>query len=193
MSDYVATVLMSRVLPEIQRQAPGVTFQIFAPATDALDRGDADLAILPQQFLAGGHPSEPLFEDEFVCIACPSNRGVKRALSMRDYLRLPHVAIRFGEQQQVPSIEEQFSPDRHIEVITAGFTLVPQLILGTNRIATVPRRLADLYAGKMPLKLAKPPREIPPLVETMQWHTLRRSDPALSWLRSVLKTFAQHV
>ena len=68
--------------------------------------------------------------------------------------------------------------------------VVPQLILGTDRIATIPRRFAELHARQVPLKIFKLPRTIPHIVETMQWHTFRNSDPALQWMRRILKSFA---
>lgn len=194
MSDYVATVLMSKAIAEIQRQAPGITIQILvlASRTDMLERGDADLMIMPRQYLSENHPSEPLFEDSFVCIASMSNPALRRkSISMRDYLRLGHVVVRFGEQQEVPAFEEKFmehfSEQRRIEVVTTGFTLVPQLVAGTTRIATIHQRLAEYYAPPLRLKILKPPVEIPPVVESMQWHTTRDSDPGLQWLRKLLK------
>src|SRR6187399_1576461 len=108
MSDYVAIVIMARALPEIQRQAPGITLQILPLRMGALEHGDVDLVILPEQILAKEHPSELLFEDEFVCIACAKNKLIKRSLSVPDYLRLSHVVVRFGEQQEVPSLEETY-------------------------------------------------------------------------------------
>jgi DNA-binding transcriptional LysR family regulator len=194
MSDYVAIVIMARALPEIQRQAPGITLQILPLRTGALEHGDVDLVILPEQILARDHPSELLFEDEFVCIACAKNKLIKRSLSVRDYLRLSHVVVRFGEQQEVPSLEETYmgrlAQERRIEVVATGFTLLPQLILGTTRIATVQRRLAEFYASQMPLKIVKPPKQLPKLQEVMQWHAFRNSDPGLLWLRKTLKSFA---
>jgi DNA-binding transcriptional LysR family regulator len=194
MSDYVAIVIMARALPEIQRQAPGITLQILPLRTGALEHGDVDLVILPEQILARDHPSELLFEDEFVCIACAKNKLIKRSLSVRDYLRLSHVVVRFGEQQEVPSLEETYmgrlAQERRIEVVATGFTLLPQLILGTTRIATVQRRLAEFYASQMPLKIVKPPKQLPKLQEVMQWHAFRNSDPGLVWLRKTLKSFA---
>ena len=143
MSDYVATTLMSRALPEIQRQAPRIKVQVLVPGTrtDWIERGEADLMIMPQQYLSPNHPSEPLFEDDFVCIAWAGNTGLREhSISLRDYLRLGHVVVRFGEQQEVPAFEEKFmehfSQARRIEVVTTGFTLVPPLIIGTTRIAT---------------------------------------------------------
>ena len=194
MSDYVAIVIMARALPEIQRQAPGITLQILPLRTGALEHGDVDLVILPEQILAKDHPSELLFEDEFVCIACAKNKLIKRSLSVPDYLRLSHVVVRFGEQQEVPSLEETYmgrlAQERRIEVVATGFTLLPQLILGTTRIATIQRRLAEFYASQMPLKIVKLPKQLPKLQEVMQWHAFRNSDPGLLWLRKTLKGFA---
>jgi LysR family nod box-dependent transcriptional activator len=194
MSDYVAIVIMARALPEIQRQAPGIILQILPLRTGALEHGDVDLVILPEQILAKDHPSELLFEDEFVCIACAKNKLIKRSLSVSDYLSLSHVVVRFGEQQEVPSLEETYmgrlAQERRIEVVATGFTLLPQLILGTTRIATVQRRLAEFYASQMPLKIVKPPKQLPKLQEVMQWHAFRNSDPGLLWLRKTLKSFA---
>jgi len=194
MSDYIAIVLMSRALPEIQRQAPGISLHILPLRTGALEHGDADLVILPKQILSKDFPSEVLFEDEFVCIACPSNKLVGRSLTVRDYLRLSHVVVRFGDQQDVPSLDETYigplSQRRRIEIVTSGFALLPQFILGTTRIATIQRRLAEFYARQVPIKIVKLPRQIPRLEEAMQWHTYRNADPGLLWLRQTLKTFA---
>ena len=194
MSDYVATVLMSKALPQIQRQAPGVTIQVLvlATRTDMLERGEADLMIMPKQYLSEHHPCEPLFRDTFVCIASMDNKALRRhSISMRDYLRLGHVVVRFGEQQQVPAFEEKFmehfSEERRIEIVTTGFTLAPSLVSGTSRIATVHRRLAEYYGPQLRLKIMKPPVEIPPVVESMQWHATRDADPGLRWLRNLLK------
>ncbi len=194
MSDYVATVLMSRALPEIERQAPGIAIEVLVPSnrSDRLERGEVDLMIMPRQYLSEAHPSEPLFEDEFVCIAWAGNPELRgRSLSMRNYLRLGHVVVRFGEQQEVPAFEEKFmehfGSTRSIEVVTTGFSLVPQMVVGTRRIATIHRRLAQFYAQHAPLKILKPPVEIPPVVESMQWHSIRDSDPGLLWLRRLLR------
>lgn len=194
MSDYVATTLMSHALPEIERQAPRIKVQVLVPGTrtDWVERGEADLMVMPRQYLSANHPSEPLFEDDFVCIAWTGNTAIgKRSISLRDYLRLGHVVVRFGEQQEVPAFEEKFmehfSEARRIEVVTTGFTLVPPLVIGTMRIATLHRRLAEFSAKHLPLRILKPPVDIPSMVESVQWHTVRDADPGLRWMRGLLK------
>jgi LysR family nod box-dependent transcriptional activator len=193
MSDYVATILMSRAIPMLEQQAPSVTIQIITGTRyDALDRGEADLVILPEQYLASGHPTEDLFSDQFACIVCVGNTEVRKGLSLRTYTRLGHVAVNFGEHYDQPGFEHKFLEGagitRRIAVTAPTFALIPQLVMGTNRIATIHRRLANYYAQHLPLRVLKPPIEFPPLKEAMQWHAYREADPGLRWLRGVFKT-----
>lgn len=74
---------------------------------------------------------------------------------------------------------------------TTNFNTLPQLVIGTTRIATVHNRLAQIYAHYIPLRLLPLPMDFPPLVEVMQWHAINNSDPAHVWMRRVLLEQAQ--
>jgi LysR family transcriptional regulator, nod-box dependent transcriptional activator len=194
MSDYVQTVVMTEALPRLQSLAPGISLELLwniDGISEPLERGEIDLAVTPTRYLSPGHPSEPLFKDEFTCLVWSGNSRIKRDLSLETYLSLGHVVVRFGRLQQLPSFDEwfveRFGHQRRIEVITTAFNLVPQLLIGTSRIATLHRRLAIFYQRYVPLKLIAPPIAIPLLEESMQWHQSRDRDPGTMWLRSVLK------
>ena len=194
MSDYVETVLMTEALPRIEKLAPRVTMELISNVeggTEALDRGEIDLAITPANYLSQAHPSERLFEDEFTCLVWSGNAQVGHEISLETYLSLGHVVVRFGRHQQIPTFDEwfveRFGRERKIEVVTTAFNLVPQLLIGTSRIATLHRRLAMFYERYLPLKLVASPVEIPRLEEHMQWHKSRDRDPGTVWLRSMLK------
>src|SRR5579871_1886035 len=180
MSDYVQTVVMTEALPRLQRLAPGLTLDLLwnpEGISEPLERGETDLAVTPTRYLSPSHPSEPLFEDEFTCLVWSGNSRVKRDLSLETYLSLGHIVVRFGRLQQLPTFDEwfveQFGHQRRIELVTTAFNLVPQLLIGTSRIATLHRRLAVFYQRYLPLKLVAPPLEIPRLEESMQWHKSR--------------------
>jgi LysR family transcriptional regulator, nod-box dependent transcriptional activator len=198
MSDYVETVVMTEALPLIEKIAPNVTLELIPIVEDseALERGEIDLAITPARLLAPGHPSERLFEDEFTCLVWSGNTQVGSSIPLKTYLKLGHVVVRFGRFQQLTTFDEwfveQFGRERRIEVITTAFNLVPQLLIGTSRIATLHLRLAMFYQRYLPLKMVAPPVEIPRLEEHMQWHKSRDHDPGTVWLRSILRsTFSQ--
>jgi hypothetical protein len=88
---------------------------------------------------------------------------------------------------------ERLGHERRVEVVTTAFNLVPQLLVGTHRIATLHRRLAMFYKRYLPLKLIKPPFEIGIFQESMQWHKSRDRDPGTLWLRSLLRSAVPQV
>jgi len=195
MSDYVETVLMTAALPRIEQFAPGIRLEFISNVEggmNALDRGEIDLSIVPSIRVGAEHPSELLFEDEFTCMVWSGNTRVKSAISLDEYLAMGHIVVRFGKHQELTTFDEwfmeRFGHERRVEIVTTAFNLVPQLLVGTQRIATLHRRLATLYKRYLPLKLVKPPFEIATFQESMQWHKSRDRDPGTLWLRSLLRS-----
>jgi LysR family nod box-dependent transcriptional activator len=191
-SDYLTTVLLIDVVQRLQREAPGITLHIANMADDVpdqLDRGEVDFVIYPTVSVNPGHPSQTLFEDRFSCVIWSDNPLVGDTLALEQYLKLGHVAATFGDSRSM-SIEalyiSKLGLSRSIEVTTTNFNTLPQLVIGTTRIATVHTRLARIYARYLPLRLFPVPFDMPPLVEVMQWHAINNSDPAHAWLRGVL-------
>ena len=72
---------------------------------DAIERGDVDMLVMPEQFLAKGHPTEPLFEDDYVCIVSADHPEVGDRLTTERYLALGHVIVQFNRGRS-PSIDE---------------------------------------------------------------------------------------
>ena len=192
-SDYAITVFMADALRIVQRLAPHIAFELVPTserAVEALEAGTLDFLIAPEVFVSKGHPKVPLFEDTHTVIAWTRNRNVGRRISLEQYLSLGHVAIHVGEGA-APNFDELFlrrlKYRRRAEVVTHSFDVVPHLVVGTNRIATVATRLARKYAKFLPLKLSPLPVDVPPMTEVLQWHKYHDKDPAYIWLRGVLR------
>jgi LysR family nod box-dependent transcriptional activator len=193
MSDYVSTVLMTDVLRTAEQLAPRVEFEIVSNdvsnPSEVLERADVDLLIMPPAFLSRAHPNELLFSDDYACVVWSENSRVGERISPEQYLELGHVALQFG--RRMPAIEDFFLTrqglNRRVEVIAMNFNAVPLSIVGTHRIATVQRRLAEFYVRYLPLRALDPPLEIPRVLESMQWHTAFDRDPASVWLRTIIR------
>jgi LysR family nod box-dependent transcriptional activator len=200
MSDYVSTVLMPAVLSHVENMAPGVGFEILANdlshPLEILERADVDFVIMPPAYLHKEHPSQRLFDDDYACVVWSNNSLVGNQISPEEYLKLGHVSLQFG-RLQTPVVDEfvhrQIGDARRIEVIAMNFNSVIQYIVGTHRIAIIQRRLAEFYAKYHPVRLIPPPFEIPPITETLQWHTCFEHDPGSKWLRDTLKEVATNV
>ncbi|WP_298269580.1 LysR family transcriptional regulator [uncultured Bradyrhizobium sp.] len=198
-SDYASIVLMHPVMKRVYRSAPGISLELIPfndRVDDQLQRGDVDFVIMPDSYAVDDHPRQHLFDDEFCCIVWSGNRKIGRSLSLGRYLGLGHVTAQFGPIRR-PSFEEsalvKLGHKRRIEVIAPNFTTMATMVIGTERIATVHKRLAVVFARSFPLKLLRLPVRIPAFREILQWPVSFDSDPALMWMRETISGVAAEI
>jgi DNA-binding transcriptional LysR family regulator len=199
-SDFLIEVLLADVVRQLATTAPGIQLEILPSgesARAAFLRGEVDLIIAPDRNLLEDHPSSLLFEDTFSCVVWAGNTSVSDPLTIEQYLAMSHVVVRFGPTQ--PTLLEQWfideadkghSMERHIDIIAPTFGVVPHLVVGTQRVATMHSRHARLYQQLMPLRVIEPPPGLPTIREMVQWHRHLDSDPAIRWLLALLTSFA---
>ncbi|WP_085025991.1 LysR family transcriptional regulator [Ensifer aridi] len=192
-SDYVTLVFFERIVERARRDAPAVSFE-FRPPTDdnedLLRRGEVDLLILPEMFMSNAHPRTKLFDDVHVCVGCRSNKRLLQPLTFERYLSMGHVAVQFGNTLRL-GIEERYLLEhgrkRRIDVVVNGYSMIPPMLSDTERIGTIPLRLAQHLAKTIPLQMVELP--LPhhlPFTEAVQWPALHNSDPASLWMRQML-------
>ncbi|MGL6162212.1 LysR family transcriptional regulator [Microbulbifer sp.] len=195
-ADFAITVLLSGVFRTVQREAPNLTFEVlsyFHQTENLLERGEADFLIVPERFTVEGHPSELLFVEDHVCVVWRDNTLVGEQITFEQYIEMGHVTVGFGSSQKL-SIEDwfikQYDVTRRIEVITSDFNTLPQLVVGTQRIATMHQRLARYYAQYLPIRLLPTPVKLPAMREHLQWHRALENDPLHRWVREKIQTAA---
>lgn len=191
-SDYSYQVLLTSVIRQLTSVAPGV--RITATLTnerniDLLNQGKVDFIVLPMSRVTADHPTAPLFSEGFSCIAWSGNSVVGNSITREKYLELEHVSTCLGPSS--PPTVEQESLDaqgisRKIVVYAPNFSSVPDTIIGTNYIATVHSRIAQLYARRMPIRVFPTPVEIAEFTEVLQWHKSNSADPGIIWMKDFL-------
>ena len=199
-SDYLTYVLVPRVIGEIAQRAPGFELDIFHPPKDVeqiFELGDIDLLIMPQQYTSRiAHPQQHLLSDDHVCMVCNRHPLAGQAMTKDDYFDYAHVNIRLGKEG-TPSFEEWFFPragrQRKIACTVDFFCLLPQVLQGTDRIATVHKMLAQDLAKHYPVALIDFPFQIARLNESMVWPSFRDQDPSHKFLRDILITCARRI
>ena len=190
LSDYTATTFMAAVVKRLSDVAPKMRLEFFAPTNnpwEKLEQGDVDFLIMPEKVLSTEHPSYKLFDEDFVCIGCRDNPALNKPLTLKDFLDLGHVSVRFGSdrarsQDQI-IFQQQKGIEPRIEIITSTFSAIPQYLTGTRRIATVYRQLAETWVNFLPLKIVPVPVDMPMISWGLQWHKYRDVDPGVQWLR----------
>ena len=151
-SDYLLTVIFTKLVPALTRTAPSVRLDLQPPVADMpalLDKGEFDLILTPEEFCQAEHPIELLFEERHVIAGWRKNPLMKRALSLDAFLKAPHISVSFGSARRISFAESHLRKlglERRIEVFSSSFTHVPELLAGTNRIAILQERLVRALA-----------------------------------------------
>jgi LysR family transcriptional regulator, nod-box dependent transcriptional activator len=194
-SDYTLATLIPDVLALCADAAPGVRFnfmhQVESPER-LLERGDVDLLIIPAQFRSRRHPFEVLFEEDFCGVVWKAGKLAQRKLTRADFVEAAHVAVQppGGSPPLESILFKEYDFVRRTDVVTYSFMSLPALVVGTDRIATVHRRLAQAAERKFPVKLLELPYRLPKMQQAAQWHKYRAQDAGLIWLRGILRKAA---
>lgn len=191
-SDYIYASVVSRVQRALHRLAPGISLDLVPNRGEEifalLERGELDLIIAPEEYCEPANSRATLLTDDWIGLAWVGNPVVGDSITVEQYQQVDHVALRQAEP--VIALDQQALQarglERRVRVSAPMFTLIPELLIGTDRIATVPSRLPQVRLYAAQLKTVRLLFELPPLVETMQWHPSRDRDRALAWLRELL-------
>lgn len=195
-SDYVTQVLLADVLCDLETSAPNMRVDIL-PLHDAphevIERQQADLLVSLDYALSPDHPSCLLFEDDHVMIGWDENPFMHSEITRQSYFDVGHAVARFG-RMRVPAFEDSFMSRmklaRRVEVVAPTFLVLPKLVVGTRRVATVMRRLAEQMARSEAIVLRELPFVMPPIREMLQWHVASGNDLALNWLVERIRLMA---
>lgn len=197
-SDYTTQVLLAGAFAQLEQDAPNMRFEVQPMSTnpiEAVERGYVELLITIDFAVSADHPSHFLFEDDYVVVGDASNPALKGEMTREMYFELGHVTARFG-RAQMPAFEEWFTrrqkQQRRIDVVAPSFLSLPGLVLGTSRIVTMHRRLAEQVVRNFPLVMRELPFAMPPIREVVQWHITNNNDRALRWVIERLEAVAQN-
>lgn len=192
-SDYVTDVLLADVIADLEADAPHMRFEITpmdSRPIETLERRLIDMMISIDQAISDEHPSEVLFEDDYVVVGCKDNPAMRLPMTQDKYFELGHVTARFGKSR-IPAFEDWYvrtqSLERRVEVVGPTFLSLPGLVVGTSRIATMHRRLAARVSRGLPVVIQPVPFQIPSVSEAAQWHVSNNSDQGLRWFIDRLK------
>jgi DNA-binding transcriptional LysR family regulator len=191
-SDYTQFVLGHRLMSAAaaERCTAGFDFlpQVAEPQRD-LERGDADLLILPSSLMSALHPQEPLYDETFVCAVWADSALARGTLTLERYMAAGHVLMRPQGAPRETSYEAWFMRQsglqRRVAATSYGFATAAGLLVGTELIATMHASLARLLSQVWPLALRPCPVDVPVMTQSMQWHRARTLDPGLAWLRGL--------
>ena len=194
-SDYVEATLGSALSNQLIKQAPGIRLRVSnfdrEIALEALDNGNIDLFIDVSLPCKSWHVKQELYHEEFVCVV--GGDVSMTEISLTDYLERSHILVSMRDDFQgaADQLLAQQQQTRSVIWSTAHFMAVPFLIVNSDCIALLPKRMAQKCAQSMGLKLLEPPIDLKGFTMAMFWHQRNSNLPQHQWLRSQLLEAAQ--
>lgn len=195
LSDYTLTTFIPLFLQYVKDQGYRINFN-FKPQTvdpvKTLENGEADLLIIPSQYLTEKHPHINIYKEQFVCIASKHHPRLKNNLTISDFESEKHIVMK--PPQNLDSFEsliiKKMNLKREIALTTFSFSSIPELIIDSEYIAIVHKRLAEKFMQQTNLALFNLPFEFPQMEQSIQWHRFRDEDVELKFLIKILSEFS---
>ncbi len=179
------------VVAAVSTQAPDASVTFVAPFVEPFRTNDDILAntdgwIAPSEMLPGRDHTGELW-DRWVCVVDDAHPTIGSALPLDEVAHHAWVipTIRGLPISHVGAFAAH-GIDARIQVCTEGFSAVPFLVAGTERVGVVQHRVAMRLARSAGVRIVECPWPVQPLRLTFWWDRRWASDPAHAWLRETV-------
>lgn len=204
---YACAVLVPELVAQMAREAPKAELVIAEAASDLLEQLDsrrADFVIGSIDSAPGRLTHEILLRESLAWIVRAENPLPRGAISIADLLSIPHVVIsrRSVEGQGVSmraswedlgafeAALEKKGLKRHVGVTVPDTYSAMGVIRRSDMAALIPRRLAALSTQSGVMRMVEPPYPSPQVDLGVLYLTDRVADPAIAWMRGLLRSVA---
>jgi DNA-binding transcriptional LysR family regulator len=195
-SDYATLALLPTVLAEMRRAAPGVRLRVLGYGKDdaagLLDRGEVDLLLGMFRDPPPRAVATLLFREQFVGLARRGHPAVVAgAITLERFLAHPHAlfTVRGDLAGAIDDVLARRGLARQVMLSVPHLLTLPALLAGSDLLAAVPARIGRVLMPDVTQVFALP-FATDAWRMMMLWNATTRRDPALAWLRGLVRAAA---
>lgn len=198
-SDYGEHMLGRAIAHELAAEAPDVRLRFRQLSDELIARSTESIRSLDGMIFPFGFldelPHIPAFVDRWILIVDRANSLVGDAVTLDDLSGLDFVSAFHRDVSMVPAVRQLqlMGVDVTVSVATEGFTSIPFLVQGTDRIAVIQEGLAHQIINPAHFRLLECPFDAVPLVESFWWHPSLDHDPGHMWFRGIVERAGQRL
>jgi DNA-binding transcriptional LysR family regulator len=202
MSDIGEVAYLPRLMKRLRKEAPRVALRVLQLPREryaqALESGDADLAIGFLPALQTGFHDQRLFDDTYVCVVRRNHPRLRGACTLAQFSSESHVVIEpagtryagTASQSSTATLFERVLEDRgvkrNIAVRVPHFMVVPAIVQTSDLVATVPSYVMTAIAPMRNVTVLPLPFDVPRFTVKLFWHARNHKDAANRWLRAII-------
>lgn len=192
---YERVTILPELIRVLRSEAPGIRLNIIPSQVrgrEQLMRGESDMLIGPIRIEEVGYYRRTLFSDDYVCIMDRGNALAKAPLGLEDYVAAPQVVVNYGGTFRSRFLVELERMGRALNTVIElpSPANLPDILMKTDMIATVPRRTAAVFASDVAVVECPVKAEIS---IDLQWTPRTHVSAAHVWLRRQIAAAAGRV
>ncbi len=192
MTDAAHITMLPRLFTHVHSLAPKVRLEavsIDARLAQALQAGEADLALGFVPGLEAGFYQQALFGQDWVCLVNASHPRIGEILTRDQYIAEAHVGITLNSGKLLDAMLGGQGIERRVLLELPGFLGLSATLCANDLIATLPRRIGETLARSNPeLRVLACPVRTPYFIIKQYWYARYHHDAGNRWLRSVCAT-----
>jgi|SRR5579885_815341 DNA-binding transcriptional LysR family regulator len=201
MSDYIAFVLLPRLMQQIIHTAPNI--KIVQHSINHIDNMvpfeefELDVAIGDFQSAPKNLITTKLFTDRGVIVADKKHPAFKNGkLTLTEFLKHPQVFVALEshpEQSCVAELLKKLGHQVKINLMTPHTLIALQALPGTLLMTNTVERLARPFIQSLQLEMQPTPYKLPRYQANLYWHARNQNDPGHQWLRQLIKMISRTI
>lgn len=201
MSDYIAFVLLPKLMKVITHVAPEI--KIVQHAINHMDNLqpfeelNLDVVIGDFQTVPRSLKATLLFTDSGVIVADKHHPAFQtESLTLKKLLAYPQVFVALEsqpEQNFIAEILKKLNDTLKISLITPHTLIALQTLPGTHLMTNTVEKLAKPFIKSLGLAMRETPYKLPKYHARMYWHVRDHNDAGHQWLRELIKSIIKDI
>ncbi|ENO7841452.1 LysR family transcriptional regulator [Vibrio cholerae] len=191
--DFEMMMIVPKLLARFQQRAPNLKLQIvpynaYMPLHDYLEKV-ADLLLYSTDESPTNVFKQRLFNDNYAVVMCRNHPLANQPITLESYCQSRHVIISGNGLGKTDMDHELKKLNYQREVVASlpHFSMVPELLINTDLIATLPRRLVTHLGQRYEITVADLPFYTADFRVEQFWHLIHHSSPIHQWVRQEIK------
>ncbi|HGF7190834.1 LysR family transcriptional regulator [Vibrio cholerae] len=191
--DFEMMMIVPKLLARFQERAPNLKLQIVAynaymPLHDYLEQV-ADLLLYSTDESPTNVFKQRLFSDNYAVVMCRQHPFANSSITLDRYCQSRHVIISGNGLGKTDMDHElkRLNQEREVVASLPHFSMVPELLMNTDLIATLPKRLVTHLGGRYEIAVAELPFKTADFRVEQFWHLIHHHSPIHQWVRQEIK------
>lgn len=193
--DYISAGLLGSILGAIRAAAPAASAVVVPVRSEAdgaqmLETGQADVLIESNEIRTGALRHAPLFDDTILAVAARRHPRVHGALSLAEYLDLPHVAASPASGALPGMVDRMLARRGHTRRVVAWvpyLNTLPLILAQSDLVLTTSAHMARHFTAQAELQSFTPPLRLPRIRFSLMWHERAQRSGESLWLRTLIR------